>query len=418
MTAAESSAEPGAEAAPAAPRRVVVHVGAPKTGTSFVQDLLFQNRERLATQGVLYPADRFDAHFLAALDLMELPWGGLERQAIGAWDRLAEQVRAWEGTVIVSHEILATASAAHVRRALASFGDDAEIHIAMSARDLVRQIPAEWQENVKHRRTVGYREFLDDIRDPGSKAKVAAWFWGVQDIPGALGRWAADVPPERVHLVTVPQSGAPRNWLWERFAAVFGLDPADFDTGVVQRANPSLGVAESALVRRINTQVNNGVLVNEHYREFVRELLAHRTLSTRADATRLQLPADVREWAQELSEKWIVELGARGYDVVGSLDDLRPVDVEEGEYADPDADLDLTDPSVQSLVALLVRAGQLREEIGGLHEHIRVVTEERDQARQEIGLVLRKKREFVASADESRVAAAALRVYRALRGRS
>lgn len=402
-----------------APRRVVVHVGAPKTGTSFVQDLLFQNRERLAAQGVLYPADRFDAHFLAALDLMELPWGGLERQAVGAWDRLADQVRTWEGTVIVSHEILATASPAHVERAMASFGDDSEVHVLMSARDLVRQIPAEWQENVKHRRTVGYWEFLDDIRDPASTAKVAAWFWAVQHIPAALGRWATDVPPERVHLVTVPQAGAPRNWLWERFAAVFGLDPDDYDTTVVQRANRSLGVRESALVRRLNTQVNHGVLANEHYREFVRELLAHRTLSVRPDAARLRLPADVRAWAVELSEKWIVELGARGYDVVGSLDDLRPPPAEDdGEYLDPDADLDLTDPAVQSLVALLARAGELREEIGRLHDRIRFVTEERDRARQEIGLVLRKKREFIARADDSRTRAAALRAYRALRGRS
>ena len=135
------------------PRRVLVHVGAPKTGTSYVQDVLFLNRESLAGQGILYPAERFDEHFLAALDLMELHWGGLETQAVGAWDRLAEQVRSWPGTSIVSHEILATASRQQVRRALDSFGD-AEVHVVLSARDLVRQIPAEWQENVKHRRTV------------------------------------------------------------------------------------------------------------------------------------------------------------------------------------------------------------------------------------------------------------------------
>ena len=98
-------------------RKVILHVGAPKTGTSYVQDLLFSHREALAAEGVLYPADRFDAHFLAALDLMELQWGGLEKQAVGAWDRLAEQVRGWDGTVIISHEILATATPAQVKRA-------------------------------------------------------------------------------------------------------------------------------------------------------------------------------------------------------------------------------------------------------------------------------------------------------------
>ncbi len=103
-----------------AARKVLVHVGAPKTGTSFVQDLLFRSRDELTRLGTLYPADRFDAHFLAALDLMELPWGGLEREAVGRWDRLAAEVRAWPGDVVVSHEILATASREQVARALAS----------------------------------------------------------------------------------------------------------------------------------------------------------------------------------------------------------------------------------------------------------------------------------------------------------
>jgi hypothetical protein len=295
-------------------RTVLVHVGAPKTGTSFVQDVLFQHRDELASRGILYPADRFDEHFLAALDLMELPWGGLEKEAVGAWDRLAEKVRAWDGTVIVSHEILATASRPQVRRALESFGEDAEVHVVLSARDLVRQIPAEWQENVKHRRVIGYRDFLDQITDPSRQGRLASWFWGVQEVPDILDRWGGELPPERVHLVTVPKPGAPRTLLWERFAAVLGIDPAEFSPES-NRANPSLGVPESALVRRINERVNHGVLVNHRYRELVRELLVHRSLSHRRDGARLTLPPDVRAWAVQLSEQWIEELARRGYDV-------------------------------------------------------------------------------------------------------
>src|SRR5690349_17412777 len=101
-------------------RRVLLHVGTPKTGTSYLQDVLFQNRPLLAEHGVHYFADRFDAHFLAALDLMRLPWGGLETEAVGAWDRLAERTREVEdGTVIISHEILARATRRQAERALA-----------------------------------------------------------------------------------------------------------------------------------------------------------------------------------------------------------------------------------------------------------------------------------------------------------
>lgn len=397
-------------------RTVIVHVGAPKTGTSFLQDLLFTHREVLAEQGILYPADRFDAHFLAALDLMELQWGGLEKQAVGAWDRLAEQVRGWSGTVVISHEILATASPAQVARATRSFGD-CEVHVLVSARDLVRQIPAEWQENVKHRRVVGYREFLDKITDPRRKGPLASWFWGVQDVPDILDRWGGALPPERVHVLTVPRPGAPRDLLWRRFAEVLGIDPEAYDP-TDRRVNPSLGVPETALVRRINERVNNGVLANEDYRQLVRELLAHRTLSARTGSARLALPPDVRAWASDLCDTWVEVLAGRGYDVVGDLADLRPGPPElDPPFVDPDEpdEQQVADAATESIVVLLREAARLQAVEHRLREDAHAVQRELDRSR---GLWFRVKRKLVHLADSHPAAALALSAYRRVRGRS
>jgi hypothetical protein len=401
---------------PVEARTVVVHVGAPKTGTSFLQDLLFSHRDELAEQGILYPADRFDAHFLAALDLMELQWGGLEKQAVGAWDRLAAQVRDWTGTVVISHEILATASPAHVARALESFGE-CEVHVLVSARDLVRQIPAEWQENVKHRRVVGYRDYLDKITDPRRKGALASWFWGVQEVPDILDRWGGTLPPEQVHVLTVPRPGAPRDLLWQRFAHVLGIDPATYDP-TERRANPSLGVPETALVRRINERVNNGVLANEDYRQFVRELLAHRTLSSRTGSARLALPPDVRAWAADLCDTWVEVLAERGYDVVGDLDELRPGPPEQDPpFVDPDApdEEQVADAAMESIVVLLQEAARLQAVEHQLREDVHAVHRELDRSR---GLWFRVKRKLVHLADGNRAAAALLAGYRRVRGRS
>ena len=398
------------------PTRVLVHVGAPKTGTSFVQDVLWLNRERLADKGILYPADRFDEHFLAALDLMELQWGGLESQAVGAWDRLAARVRGWRGTVIISHEILATASKRQVSRALESFGDT-EVHVVLSARDLARQIPAEWQENLKHRRTLGYRAFLDTVTDPRRPNELASWFWGVQEVPDILERWGGTLDPGRVHLVTVPKPGAPRDLLWHRFESVLGLATLGL-APVTSRANPSLGVPETALLRRVNARVNGGVLGGDDYRQFVRELLAHRTLSTRTTSPRIGVPADVRRWAVELSESWIELLSGRGYDVVGSLDELRPDEPDPAEaFIDPDRPDEeaVGDAAVQSLVTLLGEAARLRQSERRLADELATVYEELERSRR---LWFRVKRRLVRAADHHRSAAVGLEVYRSLRGRS
>ena len=155
-------------------KKVLLHVGTPKTGTSYLQDVLFHNQRVLEESGILYPGRRFDAHFLGALDLMRLPWGGLEHEAVGAWDDLAHAVRAHDGTAIISHEILATASRSQAGRALASLGDPSttEVHLVLSARDLIRQIPAEWQENVKHRAALSYEQFLERLQDPAREGRI------------------------------------------------------------------------------------------------------------------------------------------------------------------------------------------------------------------------------------------------------
>lgn len=390
-------------------KRVLLHVGTPKTGTSYLQDVLFRNRDLLASQGVLYPADRFDGQFLAALDLMRLPWGGLETEAVGAWDELARRVRGWNGTAIVSHEILATASRTQIRRALESLGHpDREVHVVLSVRDLVRQVPAEWQENVKHRRTLSYEGFLEQIQDPERKGRLATWFWGVQEIPDILDRWGAEVDPSRVHVVTVPRPGAPPTLLWERFAAAFGLDQLTLDLHA-ERANPSMGVPETALVRRIN-QAANDIVDPADYRPLVRELLAHQTLSQRTGSPRLAVPPDVWAWADELSRAWVEEVRRRGYDVVGDLADLEPAPVSS-VYADPDRpdEREVADAAVDAITALLVEGARLRKVEEELREELR---------RSYLRPSYRARATLVRSAQERGWGRTLLKAYRRARGRS
>ncbi|MCW2792533.1 MAG: hypothetical protein JWO76_1631 [Nocardioides sp.] len=398
-------------------KRVLLHVGTPKTGTSYLQDVLFRNQRMLAGHGIHYPADRFDAHFLAALDLMRLPWGGLEAEAVGAWDRLAASVRRSRGTSIISHEILATASRSQVGRALESLGhgDGAEIHVVLSVRDLVRQIPAEWQENVKHRAVLSYARFLELIQDPARDSRIASWFWGVQEVPDILNRWGVDLPPERIHLVTVPPPGGPPQLLWERFSHAFGLDGLELDLEA-ERVNPSLGVPETALIRRINLAANTE-LDPPSYRPLVRELLAHQTLSRRTRSPRLALPPDVHPWAQDVAASWRTEIEKRGYDVIGDLDDLTgPPPLEKWSDPDQPSERQVAGAAVDAIKALLLETARLRqteERLAGELRETQIALE-----RSYLRPTYRMREKLVRRLQDGRTGQRLLRAYRRLRGRS
>jgi hypothetical protein len=313
-------------------KKVFLHVGAPKTGTSQLQDLLYINREGLRANGVLYPAERFDHQFLAALDLIGKSWGGLEAEAVGAWPWLVDQANAFDGNVVVSHEVFAGASAEQAKTAIESL--DGEVHIVYSARDLARQIPAEWQEGVKHRRQLTYARFCADLTAEQPKTPMVKWFWSVQHWPEVLARWSATLPADRVHLVTVPPPHSPRSTLMERFFDLLEIDPGWLPLES-ERANVSLGGAETELIRRVNELLPSDRLPGPIYRHYVREVLVHQTLAPASRSPRIQLPPNLVEWVGATTREWVDDVTAAGYAVVGDLDELVPHASDETWY-DPD----------------------------------------------------------------------------------
>ena len=337
-------------------RVVYLHVGAPKTGTTYLQDRLALNKASLARHRVHYPLLLHASQFRPALDVLQMPWGGLQEDVEGEWDALAARVRRLSGTVIISHEILAAAKPAQVRRVMAGL-EGSEVHIVYSARDLARQIPAEWQEGVKHQRKIGFDAFLRQVQ-AGRRSKPTLWFWRVQSLPDVLSRWSRGLPPERVHLVTVPQPGAPRDLLWERYCLAFGIDPA-WAPEQSERQNASIGAAETLLIRKLNRRLRRAGLPSEEYRRLIRELVVHRTLALRPDMTKVTLPPSAFGWANEVAEEWIDWVQGSGIHVVGDVDDLRPIPPPADQrWVTPDRPRrpEMVDAALDAIVALALEA--------------------------------------------------------------
>lgn len=346
-------------------RRVFVHIGAPKTGTTYLQAVLHHNQQRLADAGVLYPQDIGNAHFHAALDVREAAFAGHRDPSVeGAWERVSSQVRGWTGpTAVISHELLAAAKPEHAKRILDSLAP-AEVHLVYTARDIGRQIPAMWQESIKNGQTLDFPTYVRRLRRPLHKGRAARIFWRSQDPVDVLSRWSV-MPAERMHVITVPAPGAAPSLLWHRLCQVLGLDADQYDIDV-PRINESLGLAEAELVRHINIRLD-GQLAWPDYEAVVKHELAEGMLAQRRDSPRAALSPKQHSWAVDVSKRFATGLEAAGYQVVGDLADLLPDGAGSVDRStrtpDPDAVIDAAaDVLAQRLIERAAqRAGSPRE---------------------------------------------------------
>jgi hypothetical protein len=303
--------------------RLYLHIGAPKTGTTYVQHALHRNRKKLKSAGVLYPRVAGNAHHTSVWDLRAM-WEQREfaTDIRGHWDKAVQAVREWDGTTaVMSSELFVYADPEECTRALTAFGD-VDVHVIYTARDLVRQAPAVWQERIKNQYTLEYGEFLTDLVGK-SRTPMAKGFWKAQDASTALRRWSQGVPPEHVHVVTTPPAGSPPILLWERFIGVLGLAGGDYDADV-PAVNTSLSATAAEVLRRYNIRHGDALTPLQYRRRVVTSGLLDVLATEVADSSKLTL-SPVHESALVARGKAVGDdIAQCGYDVVGSLDDLAP----------------------------------------------------------------------------------------------
>jgi hypothetical protein len=312
-------------------QRVYLHVGLPKTGTSYLQDRMWHNHEAALRHGVLYPGGFPEAHFHAAVHIQPeryLAW--VDPVYTGAWEKLVKEVRAWPGTSLISHELFATATESQAAQAVRDLAP-AEVHVVCTARDLARQIPSVWQENIKNLHDTPFSDFVRAIREQQEPEDP---FWEFQELPRILRTWGRDLAAQHVHVITVPQSGGDPKLLWRRFIGVVGLRdeqlPADVPTH-----NQALSMAQIEMLRRMNTRLRDNIEW-ARYESVVKEYLIGSILFESASGNTPALPASELPWVRDISEKFATEIRSAGYDVIGDLTELMPVDTPTRVSVEPD----------------------------------------------------------------------------------
>ncbi len=342
--------------------RVFLHIGVPKSGTTYLQTTMWHNRPALRAQGLLYPGNRRMDHFHACQDVRRKR----DRPPTGAWDRLREELSQWPQAGLISHEFFSMATAQEAQRAVAELAP-AEVHVVLTARDYVRQFPAVWQEALKMSSALSLDEFMvaaDEERLTG------AWSWNSQDLTRVVANWATAVPTERLHIITVPPPSAPRELLWQRWCQTLGLDDSELDLSV-SVGNESLGAAQAALLCRVKPHLTGPLTRKPVQHRWVRQYFGHEVLVPQR-GERFGLRPEQVSALRERSLVAVETLRAAGYPVAGDLDDLVPQD-ERSPKPHPG---DVTETEMLEVAAVA---------IDQMIRDVRRLTAQRDEARNAAG---------------------------------
>lgn len=347
--------------------RVFLHIGLPKTGTTYLQTVMWAERDRMRAQGVLLPGRLRRDHLWATRVIRQDPrLQEFEPQVRESWDVLRAEIAAWEGTAVISHEFFAGASAEQAA-AMVSALAPAEVHLVVTAREPVGLYSGSWQESLKNRDT---RTFATYAAEPPSANPMSVWNWRTLDVRLVLERWAPAVEPDRVHVLPVPAPGSPRDLLWTRFATLIGLDPASFDLSETF-PNESMGVVEAETLRRVNAHLLDGDFETAFDRGvYIRTYLADERLGTR-DGERSWPTEDVLLECRSRARDAVEHIKEHGYDVLGDLEDLLVPEVLGPRRA--------VDSVTEAEVAEVATAT-----VGLMLHDVRRLTRERDQARREL----------------------------------
>jgi hypothetical protein len=339
-------------------RRVFVHIGLPKTGTSYLQSVMWPQREALRERGLLVPGREKRDHLLSSMIVRDDP--NIAHRGPGAaeaWDVVRREIAAHHGDALVSHEFFCAAGAEQARRMVADL-EPAEVHVVVTAREPLGLFTSSWQESLKNLGTTP----LEDYGRTVSEDPRDVWDWRALDLGLVLDRWSPAVPEERLHIVVAPGADKPREELWRRFAGVLGFDP-DAVPHEASFTNQTMGVVEAETLRRLNPHLRAFRGAFDRGR-WVRSFLADERLVSRG-GERYWPGEDQIADARARGARAVERIRASSYDVVGDVDALLvPDELPPRRHPSSVTDAEVAEVAV-SLVARLLEDVRERTPRGG-----------------------------------------------------
>ncbi len=325
-------------------RRVFWHIGLPKTGTTYLQGILWDNQEALRASGLLLPGIGHREHLWAALEVQERDMTRRAPKAAGAWERVIAEIEAFDGDVLLTHEFFCGATREQAERAIARLAP-AEIHVIVTARHTAAMFAAGWQERVKN-------GGVADLRALAATGGDAEFGWRTWDLGDVLERWTTGLPADQVHVLPMPGRNEPADRHWQNFREVLGLPDAYAAPPVP--ANRRLGVVQVELLRRMNRHLLEAMPHAVDRGTLIRGYLAEEKLADQ-ESERFALPAELLEECRARAGRAVELIRARGLHVMGDPTSLLvPAQLPAAREVESVTEAEMLEAAGQLLAAVML----------------------------------------------------------------
>ncbi len=243
--------------------RLLLHIGHSKTGTSFLQALLRENRSALVRHGYDYPPPSWQANEESDAEVGQGN-GLVEAQSPAAMQALLRnRPRPDQGLILSSEEFfpqLATASNPERLRQLANDVGYDEVSILLAIRDPVSHAASLWMQYVKR---AGGTASLDRFFESYSVPDLVLQFLDAYSDQENVSIKLFNYSRHKAHLTDILS-----DWL--------GLDAQDLDAPRTRTINRGLTGAETVLQLALNAEIGRrGRILSDALCSALPEVTAH-----------------------------------------------------------------------------------------------------------------------------------------------
>jgi hypothetical protein len=332
-------------------KKVVIHAGFHKTGTTALQHSLHASSELLKAERYRYPiVGHGTSQSGSVLALADRGWGW---QARGSkvlpkrvWTKLVKEVRKGDDNIIISSEFLSELDDSHVRQIRDAFaGLNCQVVFTLRAFD--KMFPSTYQQGLKSGSSYSYEAWLErTTTDYFGEQKTG--FWKRNRHAHVISRWMQIFGAENVTIITADEKNP--SLLFQRFSEFLKLSGESLKPVADSGLNRSLLLDEIYLLRAINKNVPKSRNWNA-YMTFIRRGTFEQITATPAGkvaaAAKLRTPKAYAKKIEQIAALEIAELQALNLRVLGDIRDLEVGSAPVGPNAE------LTEISIEKVAEVI-----------------------------------------------------------------